>query len=127
MALELYKIFVQGTTTTETNPTVEKFFFVTTTDTAAGADLTITADNFVGDDGTVGVTLPALATNNSYFNVYINGVLQQQDNSAYTPGGTGVGQLVFTNPVGSGTIFTGTPVVLQVTNFAPTSNTTFET
>lgn len=127
MALELYKIFVQGTTATEVNPTVEKFFFVTTGDTASGAPLTITADDFVGDDGTVGVTLPALTADNSYFNLYINGVLQQQDNSAYTAGGTGVGQLVFTNPVVGGTIFTGTPVVLQVTNFAPTSTTTFET
>lgn len=45
---------------------------------------------------------------------------------AYTPGGTGVGQLVITVPAGS-TIQEGTPVVLAVTNFIPTSDTTIIT
>ncbi|MFK9094765.1 hypothetical protein [Bacillus salipaludis] len=46
-----------------------------------------------------------------------------EDLLAYTPGGTGVGQLVITVPAGS-TIEQNSPVVLAITNFAPTSDTT---
>ncbi|MNY76527.1 hypothetical protein D3C86_2161410 [compost metagenome] len=61
------------------------------------------------------------------FNVYINGVLQMQDISDYTPGATGVGSLVITVPAGVESIPTGSPVVLEVVNFVPTSDTTVTT
>jgi len=127
MALQLYKILATATTTTNIEPTVERFFYITVSDTASNATLTIDADNFVDDTGVVGVTLPELTAGNSYYRVYINGVLQQNGNSVYTPGGSGVGKLEFNNPATGGTIYTGTVVVLEVTTFAPDSTTTVQT
>lgn len=79
------------------------------------------------DTGAAVVTLPDLAASNSYWKVYINGVPQENSNSTYTAGATGVGSLVFSNPAGGGTINVNQWVVLEVTNFAPTSTTTVGT
>ena len=124
MALQLMKILVTATTTTNVVPSPEKFFYVTTAEIAAGSTLTIDAADFFLDDGSAATTLPALATDNSYFNVYINGVLQMEGNSTYTPGVTGVGSLAFDVPAGGDPILQNSPVVLEVINYAPTSNTT---
>lgn len=126
MALQLMKIAIAGSTTT-TNPDDSRFFYVTTAPTTAGNSLTIDAASFFPDDGSAVTTLPVLAANNSYFNVYVNGVLQMEGISEYTPGATGVGSLVVTVPVGAGTILTGTPVILEIVQFAPTSSTTVAT
>lgn len=127
MALQLMKLLVTATTTTTTVPTTTRFFFVTTGTTAAGATLTIDAASFFDDAGAAVASLPALAANNSYFNVYINGVLQMEGNSTYTPGATGVGSLAFAVPAGGSDIPTGTPVVLEIVNYAPNSTTTVST
>lgn len=127
MALQLMKIAVAGSTTTTTNPDDSRFLYVTTAPTTAGNILTIHTASFFDDNGTAVTTLPALATNNSYFNVYVNGVLQMEAISEYTPGATGIGSLAITVPVGAGTILTGTPVVLEIIQFAPTSTTTVAT
>ncbi|MGJ3222019.1 DUF4183 domain-containing protein [Geobacillus thermoleovorans] len=127
MALQLIKLFVAATTTTEVAPDVARFFYITTAETAEGATLTIDAASFLQDDGSQATQLPALATNNSYFNVYINGVLQMEGISTYTPGATGVGSLSITVPTGSGSIPSNTPVVLEIVQFAPSSNTTVTT
>jgi len=120
------KLAITATSTVDTFPTVERFFNeVAATVTGAGT-LTIAVGDFWTDTGANATTLPALATDNSYFNVYVNGVLQMEDLLAYTPGGTGVGQLVITVPAGS-TIEENSPVVLAITNFAPTSDTTIIT
>lgn len=78
------------------------------------------------DTGADGATLPELTADNSYLNVYVNGVLQMDDLIAYTPGGTDVGQLIITVP-GDSSVIADTPVVLEITNFAPTSETTITT
>lgn len=127
MALQLMKIAATGFTVTTTDPDDSRFFYVTTAPTTAGNTLTIDAASFFQDDGTAVTTLPTLATNNSYFNVYINGVLQMEGISTYTPGATGVGELEIAVPVGAGTILTSTPVVLEIVQFTPTSNTTVVT
>ncbi|WP_168119887.1 DUF4183 domain-containing protein [Paenibacillus sp. HB172176] len=127
MALELMKLLVTATTTTETTPTPERFFFVTTTITAPGATLTIDAADFFDDSGTAVTELPALSSGNSLFNVYINGVMQMQDISTYTAGATGVGSLAIDVPAGLSSILIGSPVVLEVINFAPDSTTTIAT
>ncbi|MCM3118770.1 DUF4183 domain-containing protein [Neobacillus sp. MER 74] len=126
MPLKIMKLAITATSTVDTFPTVERFFNeVAATVTGAGT-LTIAVGDFWTDTGANATTLPALATDNSYFNVYVNGVLQMEDLLAYTPGGTGVGQLVITVPAGS-TIEENSPVVLAITNFAPTSDTTIIT
>jgi hypothetical protein len=127
LALQLMKLLVTASTTTNVVPNPEKFFYVTTAPTAAGSVLTIDAASFFQDNGTAVTALPSLASNNSYFNVYINGVLQMEGNSTYTPGATGVGSLAFSVPAGGDPILQGTPVVLEVVNYAPTSNTTVTT
>jgi hypothetical protein len=127
MALELMKLLVTATTTTGVGPTPEKFFHVTTAETAAGATLSIDTADFFDDAGATATDLPALATDNSYFNVYINGVLQMEGNSTYTPGATTVGSLAFDVPAGGDPIPASTPVVLEVVNYSPTSTTTVTT
>lgn len=124
VALQLMKLLVTASTTTTTVPNNTKFFYVTPTEIAAGTTLSIDAADFFQDTGDPVVELPALATDNSYFNVYINGVLQMQDNSTYTPGETGVGKLEFNVPAGDDPILSGTSVVLEVVNFTPVSTTT---
>ncbi|MEK5105049.1 DUF4183 domain-containing protein [Cytobacillus sp. FSL M8-0252] len=126
MALQIMKLAITGSSTVETVPTIERFFNEAASTVTGAGTLTIAVEDFFTDTGAAATTLPALATNNSYFDVYINGVLQMEDVSAYTAGGTGVGQLVITVPAGS-TIEQNSPVVLVVTNFSPTSNTTIVT
>lgn len=127
MALQLMKLFVAASTTTNAVPTDTRFFYVTTAETAAGSTLTIDAADFFQDDGTAATTLPTLATDNSYYNIYINGVLQMDDISTYTPGGTGVGSLAIAVPAGGDPIHADTPIVLEIVQFAPSSTTTVTT
>lgn len=127
MALQLMKLLVTAETTVETVPTPQKFFYVTTGETAAGATLTIDTADFFDDTGAEATDLPVLATNNSMYNVYINGVLQMQGISVYTPGATGVGSLVINVPAGGEPILANSPIVLEVINFVPTSTTTVNT
>jgi len=127
MALQIMKLFVSATTTVETVPLPQKFFYVTTGETAAGATLTIDTADFFDDTGTAATELPALATNNSMYNVYINGVLQMQGITTYTPGPTTVGSLVINVPAGGEPILANSPIVLEVINYAPSSTTTVNT
>lgn len=126
MALQIMKLAITANSTIDTAPTVERFFNEAASTVTGPGTLTVAVGAFFTDTGAAATTLPALATDNSYFNVYINGVLQMQDLLAYTSGGTGVGQLVITVPAGS-TIEQNSPVVLAVTNFTPTSDTTIVT
>ncbi|GAA0604587.1 hypothetical protein GCM10009001_22250 [Virgibacillus siamensis] len=90
MALQLMKISIDGAITTNVNPNSAKFFYITTTNTAAGGTLTIDAGDFLQDNGSAATALPDLANNNSYFSVYVNGVEQMQGLSTYTPGTAGL-------------------------------------
>lgn len=85
MPTKLMKIKVGVETATATTPTNTRFFYVTTAETAAGSKLTIDAAAFLDDSGTEVVTLPSLATGNSYFNAYSNGVIQMESLCTYTP------------------------------------------
>lgn len=127
MALQLMKLLVTATTTTTTVPSPDRFFYVTTGQTAAGATLTIDAASFFDDTGAAVVTLPALSANNSMYNVYVNGVLQMEGITTYTPGATGVGSVDIDVPVGGDPIPTDTPIVVEVINYAPSSVTTVTT
>ena len=126
MPLQIMKLAIAATTTVTASPTVSRFFYAATATTTGAATLTIDAADFFGDTGGAATALPALATDNSYYNVYINGVLQMDGLSIYTPGATGVGSLAITVPAGS-SILTGSPIVLEVVNFAPDSDTDVQT
>lgn len=127
MALQIMKIAVSASSDVEVNPNVQRFFYVTTTSTGAGNMLTIDAADFFDDSGSAVTTLPTLASNNSSFNVYLNGVLQMEGISTYTPGGTGVGSLEIEVPAIGAPIQNNTPVVLEVVNYAPILNITITT
>lgn len=126
MPLQIMKLAVSAALDIDTVPTVDRFFNIVTEPVTGAGTLTIAADDFMTDTGADGATLPELTADNSYLNVYVNGVLQMDDLIAYTPGGTGVGQLIITVPADS-TVFADTPVVLEITNFAPTSEATITT
>ena len=127
MALQLIKLYVGAATTTEVAPVSSKYFYINDADVAAGATLTIGAADFIDDTGTVGVTLPELTANNSYFRIYINGVLQENGNATYTPGAAGTGSLAFLNPAGGDSILQFQPVILEVVRYSPTSTTVITT
>lgn len=127
MALQLMKLLVEATTTTAVGPDSSNYFYVTTADTAAGATLTIDAASFFDDSGTAVTELPTLEAGNSYFQVYVNGVLQMEGICTYTPGATGTGSLAIAVPAGGSSILTGSPVVLVLDTFAPTSTTVVTT
>src|SRR5699024_8903110 len=127
MALQLMKITIDGTITTNIDPDSAKFFYVTTAQIDAGDTLTIDAGDFLQDDGSMATTLPELTADNSYFRLNINGTGQMQSLSDYTPGAAGTGSLEIQVPAGGPSIKSNTPVVLQVVNFSPTSTVAFET
>lgn len=127
MALQLMKIAIDGTIDTDVNPESEKFFYITTAETAAGSTLSIAAEDFFADDGSVVTALPDLAADNSYYTLEINGVEQMQGLSTYTPGAAATGSLDIDVPAGGGSIPANQTVILQVVNFFPTSSGTFET
>jgi hypothetical protein len=123
LALQLMKLVVTASTTTNVVPQDQRFFYVTTAETAPGSTLTIDAASFFQDDGSAVTELPALAANNSYYNVYVNGVLQMGGLSTYTPGATTVGSLAINVPAGGDPILADTPIVLEVVNYSPQSTT----
>lgn len=124
MALQLMKLNVQATTAVDVNPFSQKFFHVTAAETAAGDTLTIDIGDFFNDAGEVPTALPALLTDNSYYNVNVNGVLQMNGITSYIPTtDPGTGSLSITVPAGDEPILAGTPVVLEVVNFRSTSTT----
>jgi len=127
MALQLMKIQVEATSTVETGPQPQKFFHVTAAETPAGSTLTIDVAQFFDDTGAAAVELPDLAVNNSMYNVYVNGVLQMQGITSYTPGTTGNGSLEIDVPAGGPPILANSPVVLEVINYVPSSTITVET
>ena len=127
MALQLMKLFASATTTTAVGPASQKYFYVTTADTAAGATLTIDAASFFDDTGAAVTELPALAAGNSFFQASVNGVLKMEDICTYTPGATGTGSLAIAVPAGGSSILTGSPVVLELYAYTPTSTTTVTT
>ncbi len=130
MALRIIKLVVdaQTTTTTTTQPDAQHFFYELPLLQVGPSTLTIVSTDFDTDAGTAATALPALATNNSYYNVYINGVLQMEGNTKYTAGVGAAGTLEIDVAAGE-TILSATPVVLEVVNYNPasTSTTTVET
>lgn len=100
-----------GTVTTTVDPGVTRYS-ASVTSGMIGTDTTIPAASFVDDSGTAVTDLPAPPTD-GYFNVYVNGVLQQG----------GLSTLSTTNLVISTTAITaGTPVVLEVADFSNTTS-----
>ncbi|EES75238.1 hypothetical protein POTG_00469 [Paenibacillus sp. oral taxon 786 str. D14] len=72
-----------GEVTTVVTPTVTRYFATLTADMIGATETTIPAASFVDDADSPITELPEL-TGTDYFNVYINGVLQQSSLSTLT-------------------------------------------
>ena len=102
-----------GAITTTVTPVTSRFFTAITADMIAGGVTTIAAASFVDDADAAVVALPALAATD-YFNVYINGVLQQQSLSTLT-----TASLVLATV----DVVVGVPVTLEIASFGGTTST----
>lgn len=100
-------------------PEISRFFYELDKNIGESTILKINAEDFLDDSGNKINLLPALNMMNSYFNVYINGILQMDEIFSYTSGEQGVGNLLISIPDGT-EIELGTPIILEVVNFEPT-------
>ncbi|WP_285766998.1 DUF4183 domain-containing protein [Peribacillus sp. SI8-4] len=121
MPLKIMKLAIEATSLISVNPLITRLFYEVPAALEGPTELTIDPASFWTDTGGAATVLPVLTAENSSYEVFINGVLQMEDISTYTPGATGVGSLVLTIPDGSA-VLAGSPVVLVVTNYAPTSD-----
>lgn len=122
MAASLIKLFVTatasapvatgGTIDTTVDPTVTRFNAIITAGMIT-TDTTILAASFLDDDGNAVVALPAPPAD-GYYNVFVNGVLQEGGLSTLT-----TASLVLATTAA----VAGTPVVLEVADFSTASST----
>ncbi|MGE7112596.1 DUF4183 domain-containing protein [Lysinibacillus sp. NPDC047702] len=105
MALSIININVNvsGTST--------RFFNILATPLAIVDGTTIASTSFLNDNGSPATTFPIVT--NGYYNLYINGVLQEGD--SYTVSAT---ELTF-NTV-TGTISAGTPIIIEAVELVTT-------
>ncbi len=119
MATQLFKLAIDAATTTDVvlNPDIENYFYLLEEVDRTDDVLTIPATKFIDDAGDVMTgNLTIVATDNGYYLLFINGVLQQS--SLYTVSGDG-SQVIVND---AATIPVGAPITLIVTNFAPISD-----
>lgn len=125
MPLKIIKLAFPAETTFSVMPTISRFFYETKENTVGGTTLQIDASEFLDDTGENAAEFPKLNLNNSYFNVFINGVLQMEDNFAYASGGKDIGNLMIIVPEGS-EIPSNISIILEVINYDPLSKTVNE-
>ncbi len=121
MATQLFKLVIDAATTTDTaiNPEVDKYFYELREDERTGGTITIPATQFTDNNGDIMTgNLTTAATDNGYYLLFINGVLQQS--SLYTVSTDG-SQVVITD---AATVPVDAPITLIVNNFAPVSDST---
>ncbi|MGG6313850.1 DUF4183 domain-containing protein [Paenibacillus macerans] len=102
-----------GVVTTTITPAVTRYFTTVTAAMIGATDTTIPAASFVDDADAAITDLPTL-TGSDYFNVYINGVIQQESLSTLTTASL----VLDTVDVGE-----GIPVQLEVGSFTGVAST----
>ncbi|MDQ0270106.1 DUF4183 domain-containing protein [Cytobacillus purgationiresistens] len=102
-----------GTISTTVNPSVSRYFATITAGMIGATDTTIPAASFVDDADAPVVALPDITTD-SYYNMYVNGVLQQSSVSTLT-----TADLV----IDATNIPVGVPILLEVSSFADSTST----
>ncbi len=121
MATELFKLVMNAVTTTTTDavPEVEKYFYNLNAAHRTSGTITIPATQFTDDTGnTMAGNLTTATSDNGYYLLFVNGVLQQS--SLFTVGANG-SQVVITQ---ASTVPVSAPITLAVNNFAPSSTST---
>lgn len=97
-----------GAVTTVITPDAARFVAIITTGMISETNTTITAASFVDDEDAPVTALPTLGPSD-YFNVYINGTLQQSSLSTLS-----TASLVLDTT----DLFAGVPVVLEIVNLS---------
>lgn len=118
MALKLFKpVFTATATDMKVNPAIQRFFYEKTALDPTTGDLTIPATSFVDDTGTTITTDIAYVTdtNNGYYLLFINGLLQESGNLVVSSAAKTV------TITGGGTLGVGVAIALVVNNFAPSA------
>ncbi|MDG0809337.1 DUF4183 domain-containing protein [Cohnella rhizosphaerae] len=103
-----------GVISTTVSPTVDRYYAAVTAAMIVGGVTTIPADSFLDDADAPVTTLPDPPAN-GYYNVYVNGTLQQGGLSTLT-----TASLV----LATGDLTEGTPVLLEVSSFDGASTMT---
>lgn len=91
------------------SPKVQRFFFIPKADIPMLEEQVITSDQFVNDQGDVSTGFPVY-NEEGYYNLYINGLLQE--NLLYR-----VNPHSITMASTGGTIYAGTPIILESLGF----------
>jgi hypothetical protein len=121
MATKLLKLVMSAVTTTDVdiNPEISKYFYELREDERTDDVLTIPAAQFTDDAGNIMTgNLTTVSTDNGYYLLFINGVLQQSSLFTVSTDGS---QVVINQ---ASTIPVGTPITLTVNNFNPISTST---
>ena len=121
MATSLFKLIMSATTTTttDTNPDIQQYFYSLSAGDRTSGTLTIASTSFTDSTGTaVTSNLATATTANGYYLLFINGSLQET--SLFTIGASG-SQVVVTQ---TSTVPVSAPITLVVNNFVPTSTST---
>ena len=121
MATKLLKLVMSAVTTTDVdiNPEISKYFYELREDERTDDVLTIPAAQLTDDAGNIMTgNLTTVSTDNGYYLLFINGVLQQSSLFTVSTDGS---QVVINQ---ASTIPVGTPITLTVNNFNPISTST---
>lgn len=105
MALSIINIHVNVTSTST------RFFNVLATPLTISDGTTLTATTFLNDSGSAATTFPIVT--NGYYNLYINGVLQE--GGSYSVSAT---ELTFQTV--TGTLPAGTPIIVEAVELVTT-------
>lgn len=123
MAVELFKLAIDAESDITLEPDVKNYFYQFDPDDVDEVDgLTIEAADFVDDDGDQVVAITEADANNGYYQLFINGVLQQMDFYNATTNNVTIPSIT-----DSTSIPENAPIILVVTNFAPESDITVNT
>jgi hypothetical protein len=115
MAKSLFKLIVSASADidTFTKPAPVEYFYRLNPAQRTSGTLTIPAASFTNSNGSAVTTITRATANNGYYQLFVNGVLQQT--AMYTVAST---QVVITQ---TSLVPTSAPITLAVNNFAPTS------
>lgn len=117
MPLKIITI-ANNTQTITLSPLVTRLFHEVGKTLSGVTTYKINVKDFFNDAGEIVEELPELNLNNNYFHVFVNGVLQMDENFAYTAGEQGIGSLLISVPEET-VIPAGTPIIVEIINFYP--------
>lgn len=120
MAKQLFKLALTATTSTTTKPTMTNYFKIVSGTGLSGTTINMSAAGFKDNSGGDVSTFTTVISTNGFYQLFINGQLQQKD--TYAVSGSKL-ILTYTENV---SIYANTPITLCATKFTPASNTSIK-